>query len=181
MPKQGEQQRHGNDKAPLVAKRLMSKGMFSGWGIRTLATDMGAYNPVSYQRISVATRQIAIIVAGFLRYGFKEHVQRISTALLEAAEYSDGRLPELFCGFDGEHFDEPGCFSHGLGHHPDHADQDIDGLLPGRGGSGWTPLSPNPVVTFTSPMRQWPTAGSRLTSPGPVYGWKDCLRVCGCV
>jgi hypothetical protein len=31
-----------------------------------------------------------------------EQAQRISTALLEAAEYSEGRLPELFCGFSRE-------------------------------------------------------------------------------
>ena len=27
--------------------------MFTGWGVRTLATDMGAYNPVSYHNGSV--------------------------------------------------------------------------------------------------------------------------------
>lgn len=36
------------DKAPLVAERKMSPEMFSGWGVRTLASDMGAYNPASY-------------------------------------------------------------------------------------------------------------------------------------
>jgi glycogen debranching enzyme len=41
------------------------------------------------------------------RYGYKEHVQKISTSLLEAAEFSQGRLPELFCGFSREHFNEP--------------------------------------------------------------------------
>jgi glycogen debranching enzyme len=46
-------------------------------------------------------------VAGLLRYGFNAEAQRIATALLEAAEYSDGRLPELFCGFDRQHVDEP--------------------------------------------------------------------------
>ncbi|MCW2947070.1 MAG: Amylo-alpha6-glucosidase, partial [Actinoallomurus sp.] len=35
------------DKAEAVAERLMSAEMFSGWGIRTLATSMGAYNPMS--------------------------------------------------------------------------------------------------------------------------------------
>ena len=36
-----------DDKAPLVVGRLMSPEMFSGWGVRTLASDMGAYNPAS--------------------------------------------------------------------------------------------------------------------------------------
>ena len=96
-----------DDKAPLVAERLMSPEMFSGWGVRTLASDMGAYNPASYHNGSVWPHDNAIIAAGLLRYGFVEHVQRISTALFEAAEYSEGRLPELFCGFIREHFDEP--------------------------------------------------------------------------
>ena len=96
-----------DDKAPLVAQRLMSPEMFSGWGVRTLATDMGAYNPASYHNGSVWPHDNAIIAAGLLRYGFVAEAQRISTALLEAAEYSDGRLPELFCGFSREQFAKP--------------------------------------------------------------------------
>ena len=95
------------DKAPHVAERLMSPEMFSGWGVRTLATNMGAYNPASYHNGSVWPHDNAIIAAGLLRYGFVAEAQRISTALLEAAEYSDGRLPELFCGFDRDQFASP--------------------------------------------------------------------------
>ncbi|MDQ0680491.1 glycogen debranching enzyme [Arthrobacter pascens] len=95
------------DKAPLVAERLMSPEMFSGWGVRTLASDMGAYNPASYHNGSVWPHDNAIIQAGLLRYGFVAEAQRITTALLEAAEYSGGRLPELFCGFNREQFAEP--------------------------------------------------------------------------
>lgn len=95
------------DKAPLVAERLMSPEMFSGWGVRTLASNMGSYNPASYHNGSVWPHDNAIIAAGLLRYGLVEQAQRISTALFEAAEYSEGRLPELFCGFSREDFDEP--------------------------------------------------------------------------
>ncbi|MEV8148570.1 glycogen debranching N-terminal domain-containing protein [Arthrobacter sp. NPDC080073] len=95
------------DKAPLVVERLMSPEMFSGWGVRTLASNMGAYNPASYHNGSVWPHDNAIIANGLVRYGFVEQAQRISTALFEAAEYSEGRLPELFCGFSREHFDEP--------------------------------------------------------------------------
>jgi glycogen debranching enzyme len=42
-----------------------------------------------------------------LRYGFVAEAQRISTALLEAAEYSGGRLPELFCGFSRDQLPTP--------------------------------------------------------------------------
>ncbi|MGO4859731.1 amylo-alpha-1,6-glucosidase [Arthrobacter sp. 2MCAF14] len=96
-----------NDKAALVADRLMSPEMFSGWGVRTLASNMGAYNPASYHNGSVWPHDNAIIAAGLLRYGFIEQAQRIATALFEAAEYSEGRLPELFCGFGRDQFDEP--------------------------------------------------------------------------
>ena len=95
------------DKIPSVAERLMSPEMFSGWGVRTLASDMAAYNPASYHNGSVWPHDNAVIAAGLMRYGFVEEAQRIATALLEAAEYSEGRLPELFCGFDREHFAEP--------------------------------------------------------------------------
>ncbi|UZX02908.1 amylo-alpha-1,6-glucosidase [Arthrobacter sp. CDRTa11] len=95
------------DKAPTVVERLMSAEMFSGWGIRTLASDMGAYNPASYHNGSVWPHDNAIIVAGLVRYGFISEAQRVATALLEAADYCDGRLPELFCGFERDRFKEP--------------------------------------------------------------------------
>jgi glycogen debranching enzyme len=95
------------DKAPQVAERLMSPEMFSGWGVRTLASDMGAYNPASYHNGSVWPHDNAIIQAGLVRYGFTAEAQRISDALLDAAEYSGGRLPELFCGFSRDEFAEP--------------------------------------------------------------------------
>jgi glycogen debranching enzyme len=95
------------DKAPFIVQRLMSREMFSGWGIRTLASDMGAYNPASYHNGSVWPHDNALIVAGLMRYGFIDEAQRVSTALLEAAEYSEGRLPELFCGFSREEFSKP--------------------------------------------------------------------------
>ncbi|MGO4584633.1 glycogen debranching N-terminal domain-containing protein [Arthrobacter sp. 2RAF6] len=95
------------DKVPLVAERLMSPEMFSGWGVRTLGSDMGAYNPASYHNGSVWPHDNAIIAAGLMRYGFVKEAQRIATALFEAADYSEGRLPELFCGFSREQVTEP--------------------------------------------------------------------------
>ena len=96
-----------DDKAPLVVERLMSPEMFSGWGVRTLASNMGAYNPASYHNGSVWPHDNAIIAMGLIRYGFVEQAQRIAAALLDAAEHSNGRLPELFCGFNREQLAEP--------------------------------------------------------------------------
>ena len=96
-----------DDKAAQVAQRLMSPEMFSGWGVRTLATDMGAYNPVSYHNGSVWPHDNALIVAGLMRYGFVKEAQKLSSALFEAAEFTENRLPELFCGFNRSDYPEP--------------------------------------------------------------------------
>lgn len=88
------------DKAAAVAERLMDPEMFSGWGVRTLSTRMRAYNPASYHNGSVWPHDNALVAGGLMRYGFIEEAQRIATALMEAAQAFDGRLPELFCGLD---------------------------------------------------------------------------------
>jgi glycogen debranching enzyme len=88
------------DKAPLVAERLMSAEMFNGWGVRTLATSMGAYNPLSYHNGSVWPHDSALVAAGLMRYGYVAEAQQIASGLLDAAAHFDGRLPELICGFD---------------------------------------------------------------------------------
>jgi glycogen debranching enzyme len=75
--------------------------------VRTLATDMGAYNPVSYHNGSVWPHDNALIVAGLMRYGFVKEAQQLSSAFIEAAEYSDNRLPELFCGFSRSDYPQP--------------------------------------------------------------------------
>jgi len=87
------------DKAALVAERLLSPEMFSGYGIRTLATTMGAYNAASYHNGSVWPHDTALCVAGLVRYGFSEHARRVAAGLIEASAFFAGRLPELFCGF----------------------------------------------------------------------------------
>jgi glycogen debranching enzyme len=96
-----------DEKAPLVAEQLLSPAMFTGWGVRTLSSDMGAYDPVSYHNGSVWPHDNAFVVAGLMRYGFVAEAQRIAGALLEAADHFGGRLPELFCGFDRGEYPEP--------------------------------------------------------------------------
>ncbi|MFK4836027.1 glycogen debranching N-terminal domain-containing protein [Microbacterium sp. ZW T2_14] len=96
-----------DDKAPQVAQALMSPQMFTGWGVRTLASDMGAYNPASYHNGSVWPHDNAIVAAGLMRYGFVEEAQRIAVGLFDAANRYGGRLPELFCGFDQDQYPQP--------------------------------------------------------------------------
>jgi glycogen debranching enzyme len=82
-----------------VAEALVSPEMFSGWGVRTLATSMPAYNPVSYHNGSVWPHDNAICAAGLARYGFRHAAHRIIDAQLAVADHFGGRLPELFSGF----------------------------------------------------------------------------------
>jgi len=89
----------GADKAAAVADHLLSRDMFSGWGIRTLAASMAAYNPMSYHNGSIWPHDNALCAAGLMRYGFTAHAQRVAEAVFDAAAHLGHRLPELFCGF----------------------------------------------------------------------------------
>lgn len=85
--------------ARATADRLMQDDMFSGWGIRTLATTERRYNPVGYHLGSVWPHDNVIIAEGMRAHGFDDHAQRLCDGLLTAAsEMSDHRLPELFAG-----------------------------------------------------------------------------------
>jgi glycogen debranching enzyme len=86
-------------RAGLVASDLMRPRFFSGWGIRTIAKGEPRYNPLSYHDGSIWPHDNALIVLGLARYGLKDPVERVFTALFQAATYMDlRRLPELFCG-----------------------------------------------------------------------------------
>ncbi len=88
------------DQAQKIAKNLLSKSMFTGWGIRTLDADEVRYNPMSYHNGSVWPHDNALIAYGFSRYGLKEEVNKIAAGLFDASLFiEDQRLPELFCGF----------------------------------------------------------------------------------
>lgn len=96
-----------DDKAAPVAEHLMSPDMYTGWGIRTLAASMGAYNPASYHNGSVWPHDNAIAAAGLMRHGFVDEARKVAYSLMEAADHFDGRLPELFCGLDRSKYPEP--------------------------------------------------------------------------
>jgi glycogen debranching enzyme len=83
-----------------LTEHLLGPAMFSGWGIRTLAATMPTYNPVSYHNGSVWPHDNALIAAGLARYGRYEAAATLAEAMVEAASLFNGRLPELFCGFD---------------------------------------------------------------------------------
>jgi glycogen debranching enzyme len=95
------------DKAGAVTAHLLGPDMFTGFGVRTLAEPMTAYNPMSYHNGSVWPHDNAIIAAGLMRYGAVRGAQQVATAVFDAGECFRGRLPELFCGFDRTDFAQP--------------------------------------------------------------------------
>ena len=87
------------EQAAKQAPRLFKRDMFSGWGIRTLSEDSPRYNPQGYHVGAVWPHDNSIIAMGLKRYGFESHVNRLATALFEAAKsFPYYRLPELFGG-----------------------------------------------------------------------------------
>jgi glycogen debranching enzyme len=74
--------------------------MFSGWGVRTMSSEDAGYNPIGYHAGTIWPHDNAIVALGLLRYGFRDEANRICLAQLEAAGFSEYRLPEAFAGLD---------------------------------------------------------------------------------
>ncbi|MGH3137444.1 MAG: amylo-alpha-1,6-glucosidase [Gaiellaceae bacterium] len=79
--------------------QLLSEELWSGWGIRTMASDAAAYNPISYHNGTVWPHDSALAVWGLARHGYVAEARRISRALIEAAAHFDWSLPEVFAGY----------------------------------------------------------------------------------
>jgi glycogen debranching enzyme len=99
--------------ARLVADRLLSSSLFSGWGVRTLADDHPSYNPLAYHLGTVWPVENATFALGFKRYGLDEHVERLIEAQIEAASLMpDSRLPEAITGHRREPKVGPAPYPH---------------------------------------------------------------------
>ncbi len=97
-----------NEKANAVASRLMSHEMHSGWGIRTLSSNMVSFNPLSYHNGTVWPHDNAVIGMGMRAIGRLEYLKRLLNDLIEVSKNSpDFRLPEVFCGFERLESEKP--------------------------------------------------------------------------
>jgi glycogen debranching enzyme len=88
-----------DSKAEAVVNHIMGDRLFSGWGVRTLATGQAAFNPLSYHDGTVWPHDNGLIAAGLARYRRREEAGRIAVAMFEAAGHFDHRLPEVFAGY----------------------------------------------------------------------------------
>ena len=96
------------ERARQVTEKLLSKELFSGWGIRTLSSEERNYNPMSYHCGSVWPHDTSMIGYGMARYGFRREASVLFQALYDAAlHYRKYRLPELMCGIGRQRSAEP--------------------------------------------------------------------------
>jgi glycogen debranching enzyme len=86
------------DQSELVARRLVSPEMSSGFGLRTMATDSTGYWPLSYHGGSVWAHDTAIAIRGLTMAGFATEAAELTEGMLRAAVSFDYRMPELHSG-----------------------------------------------------------------------------------
>jgi len=89
------------ERAGALAAQFRSDDLYSGWGVRTLASCETRYNPMSYHNGSIWPHDTALVAYGLARYGFTQDAMVILSGIFEASLAMDQqRLPELFCGFE---------------------------------------------------------------------------------
>jgi glycogen debranching enzyme len=93
-----------HEESALVAARLVSPELNSGFGLRTMSTDSTGYWPLSYHGGSVWTHDTAIAINGLGRAGFGAEAGILIDGLLAAAESFGYRMPELHSGDSATHF-----------------------------------------------------------------------------
>lgn len=102
--------------AALVARRLVSPQLNSGYGLRTMSTDSQGYWPLSYHGGSVWTHDTAIAIAGLASEGFVLEASTLVSGLLAAASGFDYRMPELHSGDAAIQFGAPVPYQIGRAH-----------------------------------------------------------------
>ncbi|WDZ83547.1 glycogen debranching N-terminal domain-containing protein [Micromonospora cathayae] len=88
------------ERAGSVVRHLTGPALWSGWGVRTLASTEFQFNPLGHHTGAIWPADNSLIAWGLRRYGFKQEAARIASALLEAGQHFQGRLPALFAGYD---------------------------------------------------------------------------------
>lgn len=86
------------ERAATVAAHLMDGPLYSGWGVRTMASTEGGYNPVEYHNGTVWPHDNSLIAAGLARCGEHAAAARIASDAVRAAGFFEHRLPEVFAG-----------------------------------------------------------------------------------
>ena len=86
-------------RADAIVDQLMGDELWSGWGVRTMSTGDGAFNPLSYHNGTVWPHDNSLIAWGLARYERWPETHRIARRMLSAAGHFANQLPEVFAGF----------------------------------------------------------------------------------
>jgi glycogen debranching enzyme len=97
-----------DDHVAEVAARLTSGPLWSGWGVRTLAADEPAFDPLEYHNGTVWPHDNSLIALGLAQAGRRAEAELVVRALLDSAPYFEYRLPELFAGGERRGDEAPG-------------------------------------------------------------------------
>ncbi len=96
------------ERAPRIEEMLRNPTLFSGWGVRTLASDQIRFNPIGYHLGTVWPHDNSLIAAGLRKYRLDELAREIFTGAFEASRhFAQTRMPELFAGIGRNEFDTP--------------------------------------------------------------------------
>lgn len=82
----------------LVAARLAAPDLDSGYGLRTLSSRVGGFDPVSYHCGSVWPHDTAVAVLGLAAEGQHAVARQLGQGLVRAAARFEWRVPELYGG-----------------------------------------------------------------------------------
>jgi glycogen debranching enzyme len=82
-----------------VVDQLMGEELWSGWGVRTMASDAAGFNPLAYHNGTVWPHDNSLIAWGLARSGRWAEAHRITRRMLTAAGHFRWQLPEVFAGF----------------------------------------------------------------------------------
>lgn len=88
----------GGDRADRTADALLGPELFSGWGIRTMATGAAGYDPVEYHDGTVWPHDTALAGLGLAAHGRRDGAAVLLRALVDAAGPLGWRLPEVLTG-----------------------------------------------------------------------------------
>ncbi len=87
-----------DEESALIARRLVTPELNSGFGLRTMSTAAAGYWPLSYHGGSVWTHDTAIAIMGLSKAGFRDEAGELIEGLLAAASAFRYRMPELHSG-----------------------------------------------------------------------------------
>jgi glycogen debranching enzyme len=82
-----------------IVDQLMGEELWSGWGVRTMASNDAGFNPLAYHNGTVWPHDNSLIAWGLVKAARWPEAHRIIRRMLNAAEHFRWQLPEVFAGF----------------------------------------------------------------------------------